>query len=310
MTVRSMSGDEDEPRACSRQFGSPYSLCRRDGWLCAGASAAARGQEKGVTELTSLPVPRHRVGPVAFSPSGKVLTLRDLGPKRFELWDLETRKVRSIACPVGTSDPLLGGVRFSSDGRLLAAEFVPGGIFVFELENLTERIRVPVAERLEPEIDAFGFLAGDRKLVVVRRARLSSGLLRSSSELRDVTTGKREAYHEYYPGVKFRTISPDARYILHTNGREQIVSESESGRRAFAVMELSHSCFSPDCTVLVSYDGEGFTRWGVPSGKKLGRVHVSVDQGFAGRIQSISLFRRATNWWPFLACCRGIPQRW
>ncbi len=31
--------------------------------------------------------------------------------------------------------------------------------------------------------------------------------------------------------------------------------------------------------MLVSYDGEGFTRWGVPSGKKLGRVHVSVDQG-------------------------------
>ena len=57
------------------------------------------------------------------------------------------------------------------------------------------------------------------------------------------------------------------------------MSESESGRRAFAVMELSRSCFSPDGTMLVSYDGEGFTRWGVPSGKKLGRVHVSVDQG-------------------------------
>ena len=188
-------------------------------------------------------------------------------------------KCDSIACPVGADDPLLGGFRFSNGGRLFAAEFEPGGIFIFELENLTERSRIPVTVRPERELDAFGFFAGDRKLVVVRRARLSSGLFRSSSELRDVTTGKREEYHEYYQGVEFQTISPDARYILHMSGREQIVSESESGRRAFAVMELSRSHFSPDGTMLVSYDGEGLTRWGVPSGKKLGRVQVSVDKG-------------------------------
>ncbi len=238
-----------------------------------GLVESATAQDPRVTELTTIPVPRHHSDRIAFSPDGKILALPKPAEGRVELWDIGTGKVRHIPSPFGAAGARAFDAIFSKDGRFLATNFEPGGVALCELARPAEQIQIPVPK--PTWLVGMAFLAGAPKLVMVSGVELKSGLRAYSSARWNVSTGKREDFHEFYPGLGFETISPDGRFVLLQNGREQVAFDSGSGTQIFAVVELGRSRFSPDCSTLISYHDEAVTRWAVPSGKKLGQIQFA-----------------------------------
>jgi WD40 repeat protein len=232
-----------------------------------GLAGQAAAQGPRVTELTSFTGTRHHSGRMAFSPDGKTIALPKPAKRRVEIWNIETGKVQYVESQFGKEDLWASDVAFSRDGRFLASGFQTGGFAICELARPKEQIRIPISE--STTFVGMSFDETSRKLVTVTGAKLDSGLVRYSSARRAVATGKKEEFHDFYPGLRFETLSPDGHYVLLQNGNQQIAFDSGTGKQMLVIESFGNSRFSNDVSMLVSYDGERVARWAVPSGKKL-----------------------------------------
>ena len=102
--------------------------------------------------------------------------------------------------------------------------------------------------------------------------------MRDSSAQWEVSTGKKEEFHDFYPGLQFETLSPDGHYVLFQNGAQQIAFDSGTGKQMLVIESLGNSRFSDDVSMLVSYDGERSRSLGRASRNKLDGIKFEMSR--------------------------------
>jgi WD40 repeat protein len=263
---------------------TPLGLCTRVFVFALSASLGsfgpASGQEARVTEVRSFLPTRHHVGRMTFSADGKLFALPKAAEGCVEVWEIATGTVKRLESPFAKDRVRAFDAAFSTDGRLLATSYDPGGIAVFNLSRQVEQTQFPVQD---PNlVAAFAFSGATPKLVMVM-ARVTTAdkthdLWNYSSVRWDVSTRKTEETRIYDPRLLFKALSPDGRYILLQNEGGQTVFDTEKGNRIFAIDSDGGFCFSADGSMLVSYDGKVVTLWAVPSGKELRRYQFDSSR--------------------------------